>query len=55
MKRFVFITILLGITLMLNAQHLKMSTNATEEEKAFFSTRDSLFAPFELDKVPTGF
>lgn len=55
MKRLVFITILLGITLMLNAQHLKMSTNATEEEKAFFSTRDSLFTAFELNEVPTGF
>lgn len=55
MKRFVSILILLSITLLLNAQHLKMSTNATEEEKAFFSTRDSLFTPFELNEVPTGF
>jgi len=32
-----------------------MSANATEEEKAFFETRDSLFVSFEFDNVPTGF
>lgn len=55
MKKLVFISILLGITLLLNAQPIKMNTNATEEEKAFFTTRDSLFTPFELNEVPTGF
>lgn len=55
MKKLVFISILLGITLLLNAQPIEMRTNATKEEKAFFTTRDSLFAPFELNEVPTGF
>ena len=55
MKKLVFISILLGITLLLNAQPIKMNTNATEEGKAFFTTRDSLFTPFELNEVPTGF
>lgn len=55
MKKITFILIFLSITLLLNAQPLKMSSNAEKEEKAFYATRDSLFAPFELDKVPTGF
>ena len=55
MKNLAFILIFLSITLLLNAQPIKMNTNTTAEEKAFFFTRDSLFAPFELNEVPTGF
>ena len=55
MKNLAFILIFLSITLLLNAQSIIMNTKTTAEEKAFFFTRDSLFAPFELNEVPTGF
>lgn len=55
MKKCFFSLVLIVTVLMSNGQQLKVSKNASEEEKSFFSFRDSIFLSFDLNDVPTGF